>query len=271
MDSSVDQYSRSMPRSGSRRPAMVMTVNAALVVSMPAGGWPKNSRARGSSAASPSRLATLFASTSPASPSMLSWSRTSSRAVDSSAVTWRSALRSAVTGSDSRTVCGGSSIMHKSRTSDQRRSLVRDLCMMLLPPQTVRLSEPVTALRNALRQVTADESTALEDVLDQLNIDGDAGDVDAKSVANLLGDAAELPLARLFFGHPPAGMLTTNAALTVITMAGLRLPDLGIEREYWSTEESIALPMLHLAHRLAVRRCYGGDMHARKLVGLDEE
>jgi len=152
----------------------------------------------------------------------------------------------------------------------ERRSLVRDLCMMLLPPQTVRLSEPVTALRNALRQVPADESTALEDVLDQLNIDGDAGDVDAKSVANLLGDAAELPLARLFFGHPPAGMLTTNAALTVITMAGLRLPDLGIEREYWSTEESIALPMLHLAHRLAVRRCYGGDMHARKLVGLDE-
>ena len=52
-------------------------------------------------------------------------------------------------------------------------------------------------------------------------------------------------------------------------MAGLRLPDLKIEREYWSAEEALALPMLHTAHRLAVRRCYSGDMHQRKLVGLD--
>jgi DNA helicase HerA-like ATPase len=28
--------------------------------------------------------------------------------------------------------------------------------------------------------------------------------------------------------------------------------------------------MLHTAHRLAVRRCYGGSMSTRKLVGLDE-
>jgi len=28
--------------------------------------------------------------------------------------------------------------------------------------------------------------------------------------------------------------------------------------------------MLHTAHRLAVRRCYGGSMSQRKLVGLDE-
>ena len=50
--------------------------------------------------------------------------------------------------------------------------------------------------------------------------------------------------------------------LTVITMAGLRLPDLKIEREYWSAEEQLALPMLHTAHRLAVRRCYGGSMES---------
>ena len=79
-----------------------------------------------------------------------------------------------------------------------------------------------------------------------------------------------MPLAMLFFGSPPPGLLGADAALTVITMAGLRLPDLKIEREYWSAEEALALPMLHTAHRLAVRRCYGGSMHARKLVGLDE-
>jgi hypothetical protein len=83
-------------------------------------------------------------------------------------------------------------------------------------------------------------------------------------------DTAEMPLAMLFFGSPPPGLLGSDAALTVITMAGLRLPDLKIEREYWSAEEALALPMLHTAHRLAVRRCYGGSMHARKLVGLDE-
>jgi hypothetical protein len=83
-------------------------------------------------------------------------------------------------------------------------------------------------------------------------------------------DAAEMPLARLFFGKPPTGSLDSDAMLTVITMAGLRLPDLKIEREYWSAEEALALPMLHTAHRLAVRRCYGGDMYRRKLVGLDE-
>ena len=79
-----------------------------------------------------------------------------------------------------------------------------------------------------------------------------------------------MPLAMLFFGRPPPGLLGADAALTVITMAGLRLPDLKIEREYWSAEEALALPMLHTAHRLAVRRCYGGDMTPRKLVGLDE-
>ena len=74
----------------------------------------------------------------------------------------------------------------------------------------------------------------------------------------------------LFFGRRRQGLLGADAALTVITMAGLRLPDLKIEREYWSAEESLALPMLHTAHRLAVRRCYGGSMSSRKLVGLDE-
>src|ERR671936_1938952 len=79
-----------------------------------------------------------------------------------------------------------------------------------------------------------------------------------------------MPLALLFFGAQPQALTGNDAALTIITMAGLRLPDLKIEREYWSAEEALALPMLHTAHRLAVRRCYGGSMATRKLVGLDE-
>ena len=96
------------------------------------------------------------------------------------------------------------------------------------------------------------------------------GEDEPRELANLLLDTAEMPLALLFFGAPPPSTLGNDAALTVITMAGLRLPDLKIEREYWSAEEALALPMLHTAHRLAVRRCYGGSMSQRKLVGLDE-
>ncbi|HEU5109290.1 MAG TPA: ATP-binding protein, partial [Micromonosporaceae bacterium] len=149
----------------------------------------------------------------------------------------------------------------------ERRMLVQDICMMLVPPQVAREASTATLLRHAVRQVPAEETSTLDDVVACLQgLDHDEG----RELANLLLDTAEMPLALLFFGSPPPGLLGADAALTVITMAGLRLPDLKIEREYWSAEESLALPMLHTAHRLAVRRCYGGSMSSRKLVGLDE-
>ncbi|WBB78859.1 ATP-binding protein [Micromonospora sp. WMMD882] len=149
----------------------------------------------------------------------------------------------------------------------ERRMLVQDICMMLVPPQVAREASTATLFRHAVRQVPAEETSTLDDVVACLGqLDDDAG----RELANLLLDTAEMPLALLFFGRPQEGLLGADAALTVITMAGLRLPDLKIEREYWSAEESLALPMLHTAHRLAVRRCYGGSMSSRKLVGLDE-
>jgi hypothetical protein len=149
----------------------------------------------------------------------------------------------------------------------ERRMLVQDIAAMLLPPQVARTAEAATALRHAARQIPAEESSTLDDFAHLL-----AGDTDVavKEIGRIILDAQELPLARLLFGHPQPGALGTDAPLTVITMGGLRLPDMTTERDYWSAEELLALPMLHLAHRLAVRRCYGGDMHARKLVGLDE-
>jgi hypothetical protein len=149
----------------------------------------------------------------------------------------------------------------------ERRMLVQDICMMLVPPQVAREASTATLLRHAVRQVPAEETSTLDDVVQTLS---QLDDHDGRELANLLLDTAEMPLALLFFGRPPEGLLGADAALTVITMAGLRLPDLKIEREYWSAEEALALPMLHTAHRLAVRRCYGGSMSSRKLVGLDE-
>lgn len=148
----------------------------------------------------------------------------------------------------------------------ERRMLVQDICSMLMPPQVAREASTATLLRHAVRTVPAEETATLDDVVRCLAGIDDTG----RELANLLLDTAEMPLALLFFGSPPGDLLSTDAALTVITMSGLRLPDLKIEREYWSAEEALALPMLHTAHRLAVRRCYSGDMHQRKLVGLDE-
>ncbi|WP_127498724.1 ATP-binding protein [Actinoplanes solisilvae] len=149
----------------------------------------------------------------------------------------------------------------------ERRMLVQDICSMLVPPQVAKEASTATLLRHAVRQVPAEETSTLDDVVRTLQ---GLGDDEGRELANLLLDTAEMPLALLFFGSPPQHLLGADAALTVITMAGLRLPDLKIEREYWSAEESLALPMLHTAHRLAVRRCYGGSMSSRKMVGLDE-
>ena len=149
----------------------------------------------------------------------------------------------------------------------ERRMLVQDICSMLVPPQVAREAATATLLRHAVRQVPAEETSTVDDVVACLS---GLDDHEGRELANLLLDTAEMPLALLFFGRPPPDALGSDAALTVITMAGLRLPDLKIEREYWSAEEALALPMLHTAHRLAVRRSYGGDMGTRKLVGLDE-
>lgn len=148
----------------------------------------------------------------------------------------------------------------------ERRMLVQDIASMLIPPQVAREASTATLLRHAVRQVPAEETSTLDDMVRALQETDD----DGRELGNLLLDTAEMPLALLFFGQPPAGALADDTVLTVITMAGLRLPDLKIEREYWSAEEQLALPMLHTAHRLAVRRCYSGDMNRRKMVGLDE-
>ena len=152
----------------------------------------------------------------------------------------------------------------------ERRMLVQDICSMLVPPQVAREASTARLLRHAARQVPAEEDSTLEDIVECLQDAEDHHSGDGAELAALLLDTAEMPLAKLFFGTPPEGTLDDDSILTVITMSGLRLPDLGIEREYWSAEEALALPMLHTAHRLAVRRCYGGDMHKRKMVGLDE-
>jgi hypothetical protein len=149
----------------------------------------------------------------------------------------------------------------------ERLELVTDITKMLLPAEVAADAQVVVALYEAIREVPKAETSTLEDVIGQLYKHGTPA---AKTAAGMLLDKSQLPLAQLFFGHPEPGALGTDAALTVITMQGLQLPDLSIDRRYWSLQEAIAVPMLHVAHRLAVRRAYSGDMKSRKFVGLDE-
>lgn len=152
----------------------------------------------------------------------------------------------------------------------ERRAFATDVCSMLLPAALLRDTATVTALRNAVRAVPAEPTSTLDDVVAVLEAAGDGGDVAAKNAANLLTDQRETQAA-LFFGRPSAGTVDSTAPLMVITMAGLELPDMDVEREYWSLSEQIGLATLHAANRLAVRRCYAaGDMNSRKMVALDE-
>jgi hypothetical protein len=155
------------------------------------------------------------------------------------------------------------------RAQVERRALAADICAMLLPAQHAASADVAATLRAAILAVPAADTTTLDDIaaeLDRADPYGPTG----REIAGLLRYAAQVPLGELFFGAQPGTVLADTAALTVITMAGLRLPDVDVPRANWSHDEAMAVPMLHCAHRLAVRRCYSGDMHRRKLVGLDE-
>jgi hypothetical protein len=153
----------------------------------------------------------------------------------------------------------------------ERRSLVRDVANMLLGPEFTGRENLILALRGALRRVPPAATSTLDDVVAALHtMAHDNGDVDAKTCETLLLDSRDLPHADLFFGQPPAGILAADAPLTVITMAGISLPDMKTDRAHWNADEAIAVALLHAAYRFAVRRCYGGPMEAPKLVALDE-
>src|SRR6185503_2646994 len=85
----------------------------------------------------------------------------------------------------------------------ERRMLVQDICMMLVPPQVAREASTATAFRHAVRQVPAEETSTLDDVVATLQ----GLDENGAELANLLLDTAEMPLALLFFGRPPEHLL----------------------------------------------------------------
>lgn len=148
-----------------------------------------------------------------------------------------------------------------------RKSLAADVVRMLLPAQVDALPGPRMAVSNAIREVGGSGERELWDVVKAL--DKQATE-DSVNVANLLRDAAEMPQSELFFPNHVHDLDTPTDTLLVLTMAGLQLPAAGQPREAWSTEEQVAVPLLHLAAHYTTQRAYGRPKDEPKMVGLDE-
>ncbi len=151
--------------------------------------------------------------------------------------------------------------------SQDRKLLAMDVVKMLLPPSLDKVPQTSLVVSDAIRATRGEPDSSLWEVVRNLERHDDSH---GRVVANFLRDMAELPLARLFF--PQAGAIEERLSdtLTVLTMPGLVLPPRSVPREFWSTSEQLAVPLLHLASWYATRAVYGRPMRARKLVALDE-
>lgn len=147
----------------------------------------------------------------------------------------------------------------------ERRQLVADICLMLLPPQVAVRDDVVLEVTRAVRKVPATAGSTLDDVVDALHTAGGVGEL----AAECLEDRSELAAGRMFFGEPPVDHID-DPGLLVITMPGLVAPDPRKPRQDWTVTETLAAPVLLAATWLTVRRCYSQHPSVRKLAAIDE-
>jgi hypothetical protein len=150
--------------------------------------------------------------------------------------------------------------------AQDRKLLAIDVASMLLPAQLAAKGRTRLLLTEAVRATKGAPATSLWAVVEHL----EQGDADGKAIAAYLRDMAEMPMARLFFPTGPTSTDGLDATLTVLTMPNLILPPPNVPREHWSTQEQLAVPLLHLASWYASRIVYGRPMQERTLVSLDE-
>lgn len=139
----------------------------------------------------------------------------------------------------------------------ERRDLMVDALSMLLPEKQPGV---VRALEHAVNNVGGAYAANPWRVVHALE-DGDAL---SQQVGEQLRDIATMKGARLIFpddedaAHVDARALGDNV-LTVITMRGIVTPPVGTPRADWTRGERMAVPVLHLAARYAMRAMYAND------------
>lgn len=149
-----------------------------------------------------------------------------------------------------------------------RRALMLDVALQLLPYQIATLPQTRTVVWEAAHRTSGERSSSLRELVDRLR---ELDDPYGGKVANMLEIVADMPQASLFF--PQDVTLEDDEhddTLLVLTMEGLALPDPHQPAESRTMQEQVAQPLLHLATFYATRRIYGLPKWQRKFIGLDE-
>lgn len=155
----------------------------------------------------------------------------------------------------------------------QRRSLALDVLLMLLPAGIGRMPETRMVLSRAVKLNSGQQVASTRQVLVLLRQTDDSHAEHARYVADELEAISEMPQAQLIFPTSAEALHRVeddDYRLQVLTMRGNVLPPVGKPREELSVEETLGVPLLHLAAHLTSRSIYSRNMSERKLVGLDE-
>jgi hypothetical protein len=146
----------------------------------------------------------------------------------------------------------------------ERRTMATETLRLLLP----RMSEErESAMIQAVGAVATDDHPSLGKVVTHLEA---ADDPASRNLGAVLRSMSEMRLAKLCFS--PSGGQGIDAAgwTTVFTLAGLTLPDVGLNRDDYSYEQRLSVALLYLVSQFARRLLNGMDRHLPKAIFLDE-
>jgi hypothetical protein len=154
----------------------------------------------------------------------------------------------------------------------ERQELCEEILLTILPASLADLPSTLVVVGKAVRSIRGLQTTNPLAVIEALrHVEGSNAE-HASDIAEVLSGRAKSPLARLIFpedGYVPPET-GSEPLLTVITMAGIALPQKGSKRQDWTTAERFAVVQLRLAASLATRSIYSTEPNARKMLMLDE-
>lgn len=159
----------------------------------------------------------------------------------------------------------------RAETEAARHVLVRDVLKMLLPTESAeQATNTHYAISEALENLGGEAWHTLDDVLREMSR---SNETQARKVSAHLAHYRKLPMARLLFNRPASGDRTPawlSTKLLIITLEDVMMPNPGVPVESYTTEQQLAVPLLHLVTHLATRRVYGKPMDERATFCLDE-
>ncbi|MER7015841.1 ATP-binding protein [Saccharopolyspora sp. NPDC000359] len=151
-----------------------------------------------------------------------------------------------------------------------RRRLVQDVLTNVLPLEVARKAETKAAILEAVQAVGNPPDAHPGMVIEALTRLDSEHAAHGRVVHRFLRELAD----RLTLLIPEPGQdpyaAPRDDRLTVLTMAGLTLPQDGTSREHWTDAEALGVELLNLAAWLTQRSIYERPKHERKGVWIDE-